>query len=66
MTETDLLAAAYPGHLSPPDYEFATNILRTCGTAQPSGGGTGSGGRRPGALLLFLPTRLTVPSTLLP
>ena len=56
MTETDLLAAAYPGHLSPPDYEFATNILRTCGTAQPSGGGTGSGGRRPGALLLFLPT----------
>ncbi len=25
MTETDLLAAAYPGHVSPPDYEFATN-----------------------------------------
>jgi len=66
MKEADLLAAACASHVSPPDYEFATNILRACGTAQPSGDGTGSGGRRPGALLLFLPTRFTVPSAALP
>jgi len=70
MTEADPLAAACISHLSPPDYEFATNRLEACGQHRhdqwPSGGGTGSGGRRPGALFLFLPTRLTVPSTLLP
>ena len=66
MKEADLLAAACASHVSPPDYEFATNILRACGTAQPSGGDTGSSGRRPGAPLLFFPTRLTVLSTLLP
>ncbi len=70
MTEADPLAAACISHLSPPDYEFATNRLGACGQHRhdqwPSGGGTGSGGRRPGALLLFLPAQLTVPSALLP
>ena len=70
MTEADLRAAACNSHASPPDYEFATNRLEACGQHRhdqwPSGGGTGSGGRHPGTLFLFLPTRLTVPSTLLP
>ncbi len=70
MKEADLLAAACASHVSPLDYEFATNRLGACGQHRhdqwPSGGSTGSDGRRPGALFLFLPTQLPVPSTLLP
>ena len=33
MTEADLRAAACNSHASPPDYEFATNRYRACGSA---------------------------------